>query len=553
MSSASFPARFSGPAGLSGPVLRAESLTRFYGAHRVLDGVSLSVDPGRRVGVVGENGIGKSTLLRLLAGVEEPDSGSVSRPPDLVFLGQEPSFGPSATVAEVMADALADVRAVEAALEAAAAALADDPDGVGARAYERALARAEAVDVWGADRRAEVVLAGLGMAEVPRDRASGRMSGGQRSRLALAAVLVRRPSAVVLDEPTNHLDDEAAEFLAAALRDLPGAVVLASHDRVFLDEVCTEIFDLDPSFDGPTLYGGTYSNYFDARRIERERWEERWLAEREERAALRQSVRVTSRAVGHNAARRDNNKMSFGMIGDRVEQQVARRVRDAQRRLDELEASQVRRPPTPLRLAIPARPVGAGGGSLAVQVSGAVVPGRLRVDALDLASDARLLVTGANGSGKSTLLHLLAGDLTPAEGAVHRARGMEVALLEQDVGLADDARTPRQVYELVTADLRGAPPLTDLGLVAPRDLDRPLRELSVGQRRRVVLALLVARAPRVLLLDEPTNHISLTLAEELADALGDWPGAVVVATHDRWLRRGWGGDTVAIEGGRLVR
>ncbi|WP_066584286.1 ABC-F family ATP-binding cassette domain-containing protein [Cellulomonas timonensis] len=544
---------FSGPAGLSGPVLRAESLTRFYGAHRVLDGVSLSVDPGRRVGVVGENGIGKSTLLRLLAGVEEPDSGSVSRPPDLVFLGQESSFGPSATVVEVMADALADVRAVEAELEAAAAALADDPDGVGARAYERALARAEAVDVWGADRRAEVVLAGLGLAEVPRDRASGRMSGGQRSRLALAAVLVRRPSAVVLDEPTNHLDDEAAEFLAAALRDLPGAVVLASHDRVFLDEVCTEIFDLDPSIDGPTLYGGTYSNYLDARRIERERWEERWLAEREERAALRQSVRVTSRAVGHHAPRRDNNKMSFGMIGDRVEQQVARRVRDAQRRLDELEASQVRRPPTPLRLAMPRRPDGAGGGSLAVQVRGAVVPGRLRVDALDLASDARLLVTGANGSGKSTLLHLLAGDLNPAEGAVHRARGVEVALLEQDVGLADDARTPRQVYELVTADLPGAPPLTDLGLVAPRDLDRPLRELSVGQRRRVVLALLVARAPGVLLLDEPTNHISLTLAEELADALGAWPGAVVVATHDRWLRRGWDADTVAIEDGRLVR
>ena len=534
-------------------MLRAESLSRYYGAHHVLSGVSLSVDPGHRVGVVGENGIGKSTLLRLLAGVEAPDAGSVARPPDLVHLAQEPPFGPSATVAEVMAGALADVRAVEAELEAAAGALADDPDGVGARVYERALARAEAADVWGADRRAEMVLAGLGLADVPRDRASGRMSGGQRSRLALAAVLVRRPSAVVLDEPTNHLDDEAAEFLAAALRDLPGAVVLASHDRVFLDEVCTEVFDLDPSLDGPTLYGGTYTDYLDAQRIERERWEERWLAEREELAALRRSVSVTSRAVGHNAPRKDKNKMSFGMIGDRVEQQVARRVRDAQRRLDELEASRAPRPPTPLRLAMPTWSGDAASGPLVVQVRGAVIPGRLRVDALDVASDARLLVTGANGSGKSTLLHLLAGDLPPAEGTVHRARGVEVALLEQDVGLADDTRTPRQVYDLVTAGLPGAPPLADLGLVAPRDLDRPLRELSVGQRRRVVLALLVARAPGVLLLDEPTNHISLALAEELADALGAWPGAVVIATHDRWLRRGWDGDTAAVEGGRLVR
>ncbi|WP_246247750.1 ATP-binding cassette domain-containing protein, partial [Cellulomonas septica] len=178
------------------------------------------------------------------------------------------------------------------------------------------------------------------------------------------------------------------------------------------------------------------------------------------------------------------------------------------------------------------------------------VPGRLVVPSLDLAAGAKVLVSGPNGAGKSTLLHLLAGDLAPSRGSVQRARGVEVALLEQDVGLADDARTPRALYDAVTADLPAPVRLVDLGLVAPRDVDRPLRELSVGQRRRVVLALLVARTPGVLLLDEPTNHVSVRLADELVDALDVSPGAVVVATHDRWLRRRWTGTHLVVRDGR---
>jgi macrolide transport system ATP-binding/permease protein len=217
----------------------------------------------------------------------------------------------------------------------------------------------------------------------------------------------------------------------------------------------------------------------------------------------------------------------------------------------------VRKPPTPLRFAPPGaisperRAIdsapGPDEGGLALWAHGVIVRGRLDLgDPLEIAPGSRLLVTGPNGCGKSTVLHVLAGDLVPDVGLVGRARGVRVGLLEQDVHLADDGRTPRRLLALA----QGTAPdnaVAAHGLVAPRDLDRPLADLSVGQRRRVVLAMLVTQAPDVLLLDEPTNHISLALAEELMAALGDWPGAVVVASHDRWLRRGWTGAVREIE------
>ncbi|MBD8078526.1 ABC-F family ATP-binding cassette domain-containing protein [Cellulosimicrobium arenosum] len=570
------------------PVLRASGIAVSYGGRPVLRGVDLSVDPGHRTGLVGENGVGKSTLLRVLAGAHRPDEGTVSRPPGLGFLHQELDHPTSATVERVVADALADVRALERELETAAAALADGSapqhEGPGpqpaeeARAdrYGAALARAEAADVWDADARAARTLAGLGLdPQALAGRTVGTLSGGQRTRLGLAALLIRRPGALLLDEPTNHLDDDAAEYLAAALRALPGAVVLASHDRVFLDEVCTEILDLDPTAEPAragtsagwaatpyTTYGGTYGDYLEAKRVERARWEQRFATEQDELTRLRRSVAVTARDVAKDRERGNQAKILYDMSGERVQSQVARRVRNAQQRLDDLERDQVGRPPAPLRFAPPPGRSTHGEGELVAWASDVVVhrgapaqagerPERLDLAAsgaasIEIARGTRLLVTGANGAGKSTLLHVLAGDLAPDAGVAGRARGVRVGLLEQDVHLSDDARTPRELLALAQGvdpqDARDAQ-VDAHGLVAPRDLGRPLGDLSVGQRRRVVVAMLVVQAPDVLLLDEPTNHVSLTLADELMDAVADWPGAVVVASHDRWLRRRWKGAT----------
>ncbi len=499
--------------------LLAHDLVRSYRDRTVLDGVSLTATPGRRIGLIGENGAGKSTLLRLLAGVEEPDAGQVERPADLGYGHQELAFPADATVADVLDDALREARAAVDAVESGDTSAVD---------------RYLDLEAWDADRRAELVLAGLGL-DLDHARPLSTLSGGQRGRLGLAALLMRRPSALLLDEPTNHLDDDAAAFLEEQLRKLPGVVVVASHDRAFLDAVCTDLVDLDPAVDGPTRYGGGYTDYLATRRAERARWEQRYADEQDELRVLRHSVAVTARTVSHNKPRGNEPKLFYGFKGGRVESQVSRRVRNARQRLDELERDQVRKPPTPLTFTAT---LGDAAPGPAAALRDVRVPGRLALDRLDIGAHDRLLVTGANGAGKSTLLAVLAGRLA-AGGTVHLRRGLRVGLLAQDIAIERPERTARQVY----ADRVGPAtvPLVDLGLIAPRDVDRPVTELSVGQRRRLELAMLVAAAPQLLLLDEPTNHLSPALVEELEAALTSSPGAVVVASHDRWLRRRWDG------------
>ncbi|MEV8615843.1 ABC-F family ATP-binding cassette domain-containing protein [Amycolatopsis sp. NPDC051373] len=525
--------------------LKATDVVFGYGARTVLDGVSLTASAGRRLGLVGENGTGKSTLLRLLAGLEQPRSGEIARGDDVGFLLQELPFPAWATFGDVLDHALADIRSAAARLDVLTAAMTDRPDDAGVLdEYGKLLEWAQAHDLWDADRRAELVCDGLGLGALGRDRLLGEMSGGQRSRLRLAALLIRRPATMLLDEPTNHLDDTAMEFLEHHLAELSGIVVLSSHDRVFLDAVCTDIVDLDPApadrlVGGATRYGGTYSDYLDQKRAERARWEQRYAEEQDELKELRESVAVTARRVAHNRAQPDGDKNLYNFKGGRVQKQVSRRVRNAQLRLDELEHDQVRKPPAPLRFRARLTAAASGEGP-AISVRDLDVPGRLTLDRLDVTGTARLLVTGGNGAGKSTLLSVLAGRLTPARGSVHFGPGLRVGLLEQDVVFPDPERVAHEVYRAALGD--DAPPLSRLGLLSSRDLGRPVGELSVGQRRRLALAVLLAEPPDVLLLDEPTNHISLTLAEELFAALDHAPGAVVIASHDRWLRRRWHGN-----------
>ncbi|MBB5891309.1 macrolide transport system ATP-binding/permease protein [Kutzneria kofuensis] len=425
----------------------------------------------------------------------------------------------------------------------------DPEDAEVLAAYGDALEWAQDHDLWDADRRAELVLAGLGLSDVDADRRLAELSGGQRSRLGLAALLIRQPRALLLDEPTNHLDDEAVTFLEQQLSRLPGTVVVASHDRVFLDAVCTDILDLDPARGGVTRFGGAYTDYLAAKRAERARWEQQYAEEQQELAALRESAQVTAHQVNHHRVMKDNNKVSYDRHGGRVQKQISRRVRNAQQRLDELTRTQVGRPPAPLRFSadLTGKPVQ---DQLAVSLRHVRLPGRLQLAELDVTTSARLMVQGGNGAGKSTLLKVLAGKLTPASGVVHRARGVRIGLLEQDVTFADPTRTPRQIYAAAAGP--GAVSLSQLGLLAGRDLDRPVGQLSIGQRRRLALAVLIARPPEVLLLDEPTNHLSLGLAEELEQALRSAPGAVVIASHDRWLRRTWAGAELVLADGKVA-
>ncbi|MET0726002.1 MAG: ABC-F family ATP-binding cassette domain-containing protein [Leifsonia sp.] len=535
--------------------IRIDGLTHAYGSHRVLDDVTLAVGRGQRVGLIGENGVGKSTLLRFVAGAETPDDGFITRPRRTGILWQEVQFAPTDTVDAVLEAALAEVRTIERELAAAAAALSDEAPEAAGR-YADALDAAERVGIWDAEARRDAIRDGLGVGDIPLARRLDTVSGGQRSRVALAALLLSRPDALVLDEPTNHLDDAATAFLEAQLRAWHGPVIFASHDRAFLDAVATGIVELGAArvalagaerAASVTVYGGRFSDYRAHQAAERARWEEQYAQEQDELRHLRLAVAETSRNINHDRPMRDRNKMAFGRRGDRVEQQVSRRVQNAALRLETLDRAQVRKPPAPLVFAgIPSGSQAMTEGLL-VQATDIGLPGRLAPASLRVEPTSRILVTGRNGAGKSTLLGMLAGAVAPASGDFMRRRGLRVGLLEQDVLFADARATAREVYERTLGARRAEQvSLSSLGLIAPRDENRPVGELSIGQQRRLALALVIAKPPHLFLLDEPTNHLSLALATDLEDALGAYPGAVVIASHDRWLRRRWTGEELRL-------
>jgi macrolide transport system ATP-binding/permease protein len=543
---------------LTQPII-ARGIDRSYGDRRILSGVDITVAPHARTGLIGENGVGKSTLLRILAGVEAPDGGTVERPARSGILWQEAPVDLGATVRELIDDYTRPLLDIRREFEDAAAGLDSSPES--AARYARALDAAERAEVWTLDARTEEVLEELGVAGVVSRRAFGatrptswldrplsELSGGQRSRVALAGLLLGRPEALLLDEPTNHLDDQAVAYLVKQLTAWRGPVIFASHDRAFLDEVATELVDLDPDRSrAATRYGGTFSDYLDEKRRERQRWEQQHRTEQDELARLERVAATTAREVAHNRPPRDNDKFIYGFKGAKVATAVSRRVKDAERRHSVLEASAVRKPPRVLRFAGIPSGANAAGEGLLVDATGVRVDGRLDVERLTIRSDERLLVIGPNGAGKSTLLAVLGGSLAVDGGTLLRRKGLRVATLQQDARFADAALTPREIYRAAVGEKRSElTPIGDLGLVPPAQLDRPVGSLSVGQQRRLALAIVIANPPHLFLLDEPSNHLSLALAVELEEALQSYPGAVVVASHDRWLRRRWDGRVLRL-------
>jgi macrolide transport system ATP-binding/permease protein len=537
--------------------LVATDLAKSYAGRTVLDGIDLRATPGRRIGLIGENGVGKSTLLRLLAGVERPDSGTVHRPDDSAYLAQEPPFAGADTVATVLADALAPLHAAVADIERLSARMDDGPASIDR--YARVLEWAEQHDAWDADRRAGVAAARLGISGIDPERQVRTLSGGQRTRLALAALITTRPGCVLLDEPTNHLDDAAMDMLEEFLVGLPGVVVAASHDRVFLDRVCTQIVDLDPSAFGTDGRGGRrysfgqsggFTDYLARRAQARGRWERAYADQQAEIRELRQATQIDTTRVAHNRGPTDNDKFIYSFKGGKVDRAVSRRVQDAQRRLAIAERHQVRRPPAALRFSAPlgSGSVGSSGNGsdsgTAVHVRDLRVPGRIDLPRLDVPMGGHLLIAGPNGSGKSSLLAVLAGRLPAGSGLV-RVTARRIGLLEQDTTFRDPGTTARATFERVAGTGRGEA-LSSLGLLRPGEIGSPVGALSVGQRRRLALAILIPGSPDLVLLDEPTNHISLALATELEEAIGSSTGTVIVASHDRWLRRRWSGLATAI-------
>ncbi|MGP3979077.1 ribosomal protection-like ABC-F family protein [Streptomyces sp. 8N114] len=528
--------------------ITASAVTKSYDGRTVLDGVSCALSAGERAGIVGENGSGKTTLLRLFAGEEKPDGGEIVLHAEggVGYLAQEEVLPPELTVQQVVDRAMSELRAMEQRLRTLEAAMSKgDESALGQ--YGELLTVFELRGGYEAEARVERALHGLGLGLLPRARTVGGLSGGERVRLRLAALLAAGPEVLLLDEPTNHLDDAALRWLEEHLRARRGTTIAVSHDRTFLERVATTLLEVDADRRQVVRYGNGYAGYLAEKAAARRRWaeaHERWRAETER---LRETAATTARRVAPGRAMKDGNKMAYDRAAGRVQQSLASRVRNAEERLRRLLADPVPPPPVPLRFTAQAlRGAGLRGTVLDAEEAG--VRGRLAPTGLTLAAGERLLVTGPNGAGKSTLLSVLAGELAPDTGRVSR-RG-RIGYLPQDPELpADTGQTLLEAYA------QGRPGsleeharrLLTLGLF---DVERPAvpaARLSTGQRQRLALARLVTEPVDVLLLDEPTNHLSPALVEELEAALDAYDGALVVVSHDRRLRQRWRGAQLALE------
>ena len=522
-----------------GATLVATDLTRSHGAVVVLDGVSVTVAPRSRIGVVGPNGVGKTTLLRILAGLEPPDSGRLTLSPPTVNVGYLPQeLEPRA--GETLAAYLArrtGVGAAEIELEEAAAEMGQ---AGGEDRYSRALERY--LDLGGPDlsSRAAEICEDLGLPADRLDVELGSLSGGQGARAALAAILLSRFDVLLLDEPTNDLDFAGLNQLERFLRDLEGALVVVSHDRAFLEATVDRVLELDEHSRKSTEYGGGWLGYLDAKATARRHAEEAYEQYSTQRSGLvdRAQMQRQWAVQGVRKAKKnppDNDKNRRAVTVNRTEKQAAK-VRITEKALDRLEVAE--KPWEGWDLHLDLAHSSRSGDVVFRLVDAVVERGAFRLGPLSLqvAWADRLAIVGPNGSGKTTLLRALLGELALAAG--QRWMGPGVVVGELDQGRRRFAGDGPLVDAFVKASGLLVQParslLAKFGLAAAH-VGRPASSLSPGERTRATLALHLAAGANCLLLDEPTNHLDLPAIEQLEQALAGYEGTLLLVTHDRRL------------------
>jgi len=520
-------------------MFRVRGLRKEYGERVILGGVDWHVDARDRVGLVGPNGAGKSTLLRILAGELPADAGDIDGPRDATFghLPQEGIVLAGRTVLQETLAAFPELEELERRERAAEAALHALPAGDPAAARAAAeLAHVhderERHGAWTLPARAAQVLAGLGFDQPAHAQPVETLSGGLQMRVALAKLLLRQPTLLLLDEPTNHLDLPSRDWLEEFLDGYPGAVVLVSHDRYFLDRTVRRITEVEL---GKLVdYAGNYSTY----KTEKQARYERLVAARDRQDRERARVQVFI-----DRFRAKNTKAS----------QVQSRIKA----LEKEERIELPEDRSTVRIRFPSGPR-SGERIVALQGAGKSYGPQTVLAGVDLeiVRGERVALVGRNGAGKSTLVRLLSGAEPPDSGELVLGHNVLVAWFAQDAGLELRASPLTVVEELETeAPIDVVPRLRHiLGAFLFRgdDVDKPVRALSGGEKNRLALAKLLLRPSNFLLLDEPTNHLDLDSKEVLLEALREYSGTVLFVSHDRHFIDALATQVVDVGGGRAV-
>ncbi|MCA0455218.1 MAG: ABC-F type ribosomal protection protein [Chloroflexi bacterium] len=544
-------------------MLNINQITKSYGLNTVLKDVSFTLNAGERIGLVGANGVGKSTLIKIIAGVLAADSGTITLPPDVQigYLPQVITGYDEQTLGDLIAQASTRLNALETRmreLEADMTRLTGDALDETMTEYGSVTEHYERLGGYEGDHRIQTVLAGLQIDHLPMDRRFSTLSGGEKARAGLALLLLGAPDVLLLDEPTNHIDMAALGWLESYLAAYRGAVLVVSHDRQFLNRVVNAIVEIDEHSQQSKRYSGDYDTYHQAKVAERQKWEADYARQQEQIAVLTLEAKETSRNNNNYRAHTDSDK--YVRNGKRAthDNTVSRRIHNAEEKLKRLEADAIPQPPVPLHFD-PRFDPEALKGRLPIVVSRVSQRfGERQV--LDEVSftvgvNRRMVLVGPNGAGKSTLIRLLAGQTKPDSGEVMVNPAVRIGYLDQEGGSMSDEHTLYEAFKvgMEYPDQALKTMLIRSGLFRYADFDKPVGGLSSGQRRKLQLARLIFGRANLLLLDEPTNDLSFDVLEALETALYEFPGPVIAASHDRRFIQQFGGDLFEVRDGHLIQ
>lgn len=534
------------------PAIILEIISFSYSSKPLLENINLQVGEGERACLIGPNGCGKTTLLRIASQDLLPEQGKVKIVGTNTEFFQVPAIEHfSGSARDYLGCALRPLRNIATQFQDATNQISQEVIAVQAeQRYDQLLSLMSGFDIWSLEARLTEVLARLGLGVLTgsgRERSLNSLSPGERRRLQLAVTLIVRPEVLILDEPTNHLDARAIDFLVGTVNDWKGAVLMSSHDRAFIEDTATVIYDMDAavwnelakataSSQVTGLYrcAGTYSKYLAEKMSARRKHRELHTAQQAEKRLLRKHRQEASKIArgGVRLASAEGKAKKF--FADRAAATAQRRMRNDDMRGERLSEKEVRKPRSydlSFELNQPAASTG-----IAVAARNAAVSGRLAPLSFDLFYGEHLLVTGANGSGKSTLLTWIYRGQPPegakSSGSICAER--KVGLVPQQLPQEGDPGFTATVWENGIGEV-------GKGVLHPSLWAKPIPELSAGNQRRAQIALALATSPSLLIIDEPTNYLDLQAMQALEEVLHDWEGTLIVASHDRWLINHWQG------------